>query len=122
MSDINVTVRTAPLNINVNTSPTVLVSAATAGVQGPVGIQGAGVLSFSGLCTSGVDSEFIKFSSNGSNYTFYSIPKVVCSFQNTIDSNLYNVVINAIKTSGINVSYSDNIVKTGYSLSIITNL
>jgi hypothetical protein len=77
---------------------------------------------FSTGIKSGVQTEFIafpNFSYGGSLYTFTSTPKVILTFSNSLDGNVYNVTATGIATYGFYASYSATIRVSGYSLNAI---
>jgi hypothetical protein len=71
---------------------------------------------FSVNCSSGAASEYFAFP-----ITFSGIPRVICSFVNSIDSNSYLLKISGVSTVGFYATYSDNIAKTGYTLDVIAD-
>jgi hypothetical protein len=80
------------------------------------------ILSFVTGCTSGANSEFINFYSGGSPYTFSNTPRVVCSFQNSLDSDMYATSLGGILPYGFSISYSQPIEKSGYYLNVLATL
>jgi len=68
-------------------------------------------------CSSGVDTQFVNFP-----FPFTGIPNINCSFLNNIDNNIYYFGISGVNTTGFYVNYSDTVAKTGYKLSVITDL
>jgi len=80
------------------------------------------ILSFVTGCSSGASSEFIPFYSGGAPYTFSNTPRVVCSFQNAVDSNIYFTSIGNILPYGFYINYSQPIAQNGYYLNVVSTL
>ena len=117
MPDVDVYIQTTPIDVFVNTDPTVLVTPSTAGVQGPgvpVIVSGQNLgLSFSKEVPSGIDYFSIVYPS-----PFLNTPSVILGLELPSSGSLYEYGIRNKTSAGFDVVFSDIIRESGLILNI----